>query len=46
MIVMKFGSTSLKNADCIRRAVHIVAQHRDQHPVEVSPRKNRVIYQS
>ena len=35
MIIMKFGGTSLEDADCIRRAVHIVAQHRDQRPVVV-----------
>ncbi len=35
MIVMKFGGTSLQDADCIRQAVHIVAQHRDQRPVVV-----------
>ena len=32
---MKFGGTSLQDADCIRRAVHIVAQRRDQRPVVV-----------
>ena len=35
MIIMKFGGTSLQDADCIRRAVHIVAQRRDQRPVVV-----------
>ena len=35
MIIMKFGGTSPQDADCIRRAVHIVAQRRDQRPVVV-----------
>jgi len=35
VILMKFGGTSLQDADCIRRAVHIVAQRRDQRPVVV-----------
>ena len=35
MIVMKFGGSSLKDTHCIRRAVDIVAQHRDEQPVVV-----------
>ena len=35
MIIMKFGGSSLKDAHCIRRAVDIVVQHRDEQPVVV-----------
>lgn len=35
MIVMKFGGSSLEDAICIRRAVDIVLQHREERPVVV-----------
>ncbi len=35
MIVMKFGGSSLQDAICIRRAVDIVLQHREEQPVVV-----------